>query len=404
MKRYALHTLVCPFTQSTLSLTSFEESPISLSDGDLGRCRQLGIDTREASSAVKEGVLYSHESGRWFPIVNYTPIMLDFPTDMHDDFQQRHSSKTDVFKNYKMVNGTPREGELFVQKTFTRQWDLLNIDTISFGYTPEQRDKFVELEFDWPPEVLEQGPLNVLEVGCGSGFETASLERVTKGAVFGFDLNLALVRKGHLLSSNAFANTAICSLFRLPLRARTFPVVYSNGVLHHTYSTIEAFDAIEKYRAEDGIICIWVYAREDYVASARQQLRYLSEWVFRPRIARLPEFWQKLVVKFLARRHYQKYKRLGGLSREKWSFKDSEHSVRDTWTALYANRHSFKEVIMWFQDKGLRYELIDAKAYQERLGIELIGIGIRGASEAYFDKIARKRETGVTLGSGSASL
>ena len=84
------------------------------------------------------------------------------------------------------------------------------------------------------------------------------------------------------------------------------------------------------------------------------------------------------------------------MSRDKWTLKDSEHSVRDTWTALYANRHSFKEVIMWFQDKGLRYQLIDAKAFEEKLGMWLPGIGIRGAPEAYFEKLAGKEEAGLT--------
>lgn len=396
MKRYALQTLVCPFTRSELSLISFEETPIHLSEQDIQRCHRLMIDPAAAASAVKEGVLYSDESRKWYPITNYTPIMLDFPTDMHREFKQRYSAKTDVLTKYEMANGTPREGELFVQQTFTREWDLLNHDNVSFGYTPEQRDEFVKLEFDWPPGVLEQNPLKILEVGAGSGFETASLERVTKGAVFGFDLNLALVRKGHLLSSNAFINNSIASAFNLPLRPHSFQVVYSNGVLHHTYSTKAAFNAIDQFRAEDGVIYIWVYAYEDYNTGRLSALLYVAEWTFRPRIARLSAFWQNLVVRLLTQHYHYKYRRQGQLGREKWTLKDSEHQVRDRWTPLYAHRHSFKEVITWFQDKGLSYQLIDAGLYQKKIGIPLIGIGIRGASQAYFDKLESEKKTDVT--------
>ena len=87
MKRHALETLVCPFSQSKLSLVSFEETPLDLTAEQVERCRRLQINPVAAGHAVKEGILYSEESGRWFPIVNYTPILLDFPTDMHRQFK-----------------------------------------------------------------------------------------------------------------------------------------------------------------------------------------------------------------------------------------------------------------------------------------------------------------------------
>ena len=388
MKRYALRTLVCPFAETELALVSFEETPIELTSQQIAACHRLEIDPAEAGAAVKEGVLFSEQSGKWYPIVNYTPIMLDFPTDLHREFKERNSSKTEVLTKFEMADGSPREGELFVQSTFTKQWDLLNHDNISFGFTPELRDEFVKLEFDWPPGVLEQRPLKILEVGAGSGFESAALQRVTGGAIFGFDMNLALVKKGNLLASNPFINNSISSLFRLPLRLRTFPMVYSSGVLHHTYSTKEAFDAIEKFRAEDGVIYIWVYALEDDNLNRKASVLYLAETVFRPRIARAPDFWQNLAVRMMTRYWHRKYTKYGELGREKWTLKDSEHTVRDRFTCLYAYRHSFKEVIMWFQEKGLEYKLIDAKAYREKIGLAQTGIGIRGASQAYFNKMA----------------
>jgi hypothetical protein len=119
---------------------------------------------------------------------------------------------------------------------------------------------------------------------------------------------------------------------------------------------------------------------------------YLVESLFQQRVARLPTFWQNMVVKLLTRHYHSKYKHQGTLSREKFTIKDSEHAVRDRWTPLYAHRHTFKEVIEWFQDKGLDYKLIDTRAYQEKIGIPLTGIGIRGASRAYFEKAARNSQ------------
>jgi hypothetical protein len=163
-------------------------------------------------------------------------------------------------------------------------------------------------------------------------------------------------------------------------------------VLHHTYSTKGAFDAVEQFRREDGVICIWLYAVEDNDPLTKGLKVYVLEDILRPRIARLPDFWQNLTVKMLTRYWHRKYKKHGWLSREKWTIKDSEHTVRDRFTPLYAYLHTFKEVILWFQEKGLDYRLIDARAYEEKIGIRLTGIGIRGASEAYFDKMNRRQQ------------
>src|SRR5258708_23932822 len=184
MKRYMLRHLACPFTHTNLAVNSFEETPINLQPKDLERCKQLGIDPSEANVAIKEGVLVSEASRKWFTIVNYVPIMLDFPTDLHAGFVELHNAQTEIFKRYEMVNGTPRPGELTTQKTFTREWDLIDLDNVSFGYTPEKRDEFVKLEFDWPRGLLSQRPLDILEIGCGSGFQRASLDRVTGGCFF----------------------------------------------------------------------------------------------------------------------------------------------------------------------------------------------------------------------------
>jgi uncharacterized protein YbaR (Trm112 family)/SAM-dependent methyltransferase len=386
MKRYMLRHLVCPFTHSELSLLSFEEIPVNLKPEDKERCKQLGIDPAEASSAIKEGVLVSETSRKWFPIVNYVPIMLDFPTDLHTGFAEQYSARTEIFKQYELVDGKPRPGELSTQKSFTREWDLLNLDNVSFGYTPEKRDEFVRLEFDWPRGSLTQRPLNILEIGCGSGFESASLDRVTGGCIVGFDLNLALVKKGHLLAENPFVNTNVASLFALPLRPQSFDVVYSNGVLHHTYSTKAAFDSIQQYRKLNGLICIWVYACEDTVRTPRSRVRYHLEQVVRPVLARLPAPLQNFVVMLLSLGHYPIFRWQHRFGHEHWTFKDSEHAVRDSWTPMFAYRHTFEEVAGWMKALGLSYQGIDAQAFQERIGIRYFGIGVRGAPPAVVER------------------
>jgi SAM-dependent methyltransferase len=375
VKRYALEALRCPIDGGPLSVHPFSEHRLELDKKARERCARLGIDPAEAASAVEEGVLLS-SSGTWYPIINFVPILLDFATPLHDDFADRHRGEG-ALRSYEPPSRQPRPGEIWVQRSFTAEWNLLGLDTISFGYSANARDGFVELELDWPPELLESTP-RILEIGCGSGFESASLDRVAGGLVYGVDVNLALLGKGQSLAELPFVNDSIASLFALPMRPKYFDLVYSSGVLHHTHSTREAFDSILPHARQGGAVYIWLYSNEDYDDTIGKRANWTAEELLRPQIARLPRRMQQAVVSMLARRHYRTYVRHGVLGRDSWTYEDSEHSVRDRWTPLFAHRHPFKQVIAWFRRSGMDYRPIDPTVYEDRMRVPLIGVGIRG--------------------------
>ena len=52
----------------------------------------------------------------------------------------------------------------------------------------------------------------------------------------------------------------VASLFRLPFARRAFAHVHSQGVIHHTYSTKAAFEAISAFVRPGGSLFVWVYA------------------------------------------------------------------------------------------------------------------------------------------------
>jgi len=378
MNLNALRTYVCPLSKAPLSLLTFEEHQIALTPADRSRAKNLGITPEELARVVKTGVLYCDSSGKWYPIINYVPLFIDYGTEIHAEFRRQYESKCDIFARYEIPDGTPRPGEKTIRRSFTKEWATLELDNTSFGLTPEQRDFFVHLELNWPEFVLARKDLKVLEVGCGSGFESLSVDRVTQGDVYGFDLNVTLLRNGPVLAKNPFVNVASASLFALPVREGDFDVVYSSGVLHHTHSTKAAFEEILQYRKDDGLIYIWVYAHEDVDLTIGSRFDWISEAVFRPKLAKMGDFWQGLIVKWMAKRHYKIYKKYGGYSKELWTFANSEHFIRDRWTALFAHRHSFIDVSRWFLDHELEYRFIDPKKYYDHFGVQLIGIGIRG--------------------------
>src|SRR5262249_20646017 len=119
MKKYAVDTYVCPFSGEPLSLVAIDQRKLALTDEQTARLQRRGVDPRKAALAVKEGFLYSKKGGYWFPIINYIPIFLDFPTDLHHEFKARHAGSQDLLNGLSVPDGTPRQGELLVQKSFT---------------------------------------------------------------------------------------------------------------------------------------------------------------------------------------------------------------------------------------------------------------------------------------------
>ena len=135
-----------------------------------------------------------------------------------------------------------------------------------------------------------------------------------------------------------------------------------------------------QYRRQNGLIYIWVYAKEDMDRTMRTRIDWIREDIFRPRLAKMSDAWQNVIVKYMAKRHYKEYSTSGNYSKELWTHANSEHFIRDRWTALFAHRQSFNEVITWFLDNSLEYELVNPKQYYEHFKVPLIGIGIRGVS------------------------
>jgi SAM-dependent methyltransferase len=303
------------------------------------------------------------------------PVLLDFDNPAYDVFGERNRAHERAWSGLRRAYGTPRPGELLAQKTFSAEWEGLVGDELTFTYSHDEREEFIRLELGG------QKFAATLDVGCGYGLEAALLARAAGGVVFGIDSNLALVRGAHQFRHDANVHLAIASAFAPPFERESFDLVYSHGVLHHTFDTKHAFDSIVRFVEPGGSVCIWVYALEDAQrGSRRRALTYQLELSARPRIANLPAWLQSAVVNALAWNHYRTYRKRG-LKRDSWKFANSVHSMRDRWTPPYAHRHSFHEVISWFVEHGLTdYELLDPVRYREQLGRNLIGIAIRGGA------------------------
>jgi SAM-dependent methyltransferase len=373
MQEGALERLRCPACLGELRLESFSEA----GDGE----------------GTEAGALLCDSCLLLYPIEAGTPVMLRFRTPFHDGFLREHADRVAAFQ-HSLPDEPPRPGEEHVQETFTDQWRLVDEDELSFAYTA---DELVELNrrvwLRWVDELPEdERPGSVLNVGCGVGMETVALQRVTGAEqVFGIDLNLALLGRRAEFRGRPGLHFVVASLFDLPFAEESFELVYSQGVLHHTYSTQDAFDSIAKRVAPEGRQFVWLYGKEDHLSRGGSKTRHAAETVLRPLITRAPQQWRDRIFAGLtaaSHAHYRATQRHG----EAWDRANTEHALRDWLSPRFAHRHGHNEVANWFEQSGFR--VVDTQspaAYEELFGTPLWGVGMTGQRLATADVRAEAR-------------
>jgi len=114
-------------------------------------------------------------------------------------------------------------------------------------------------------EMLGQDIINrsILEIGSGSGAHSALLK--SKGAkICSVDISLPRVistyKKLSLVNGNSFL-CLNCDAEELPIMDQSFDFVYSNGVLHHSKSTVKTINEVYRVLKPGGKAVVMLYSR-----------------------------------------------------------------------------------------------------------------------------------------------
>jgi SAM-dependent methyltransferase len=170
---------------------------------------------------------------------------------------------------YPIVNGIPRfvAGEKYVS-SFGQQWNTHARTVIDGAGVTNESEQILRQAFGLTPEFV-RGKW-VLDAGCGAGRFSEVMARWGAN-IIAADLSSAVEAARNNLGS--FPNVLVvqADIFELPLVERSFDIVYSNGVLHHSANTRRAFHEISRFVADGGYTTVYLYA--DYGDN-----RFIDRW------------------------------------------------------------------------------------------------------------------------------
>jgi uncharacterized protein YbaR (Trm112 family)/2-polyprenyl-3-methyl-5-hydroxy-6-metoxy-1,4-benzoquinol methylase len=355
MKPRLLDLLVCPIDKTCLELVSWEALSVELSAEQINRIERLGLDPELFSTEVVTGLLLNRTKRIFYPIHQGIPRMLVFPTGVARHFTEEHAERlTRELPGFTLAQDHPMPGEETVLRTFSTEWVNYDWDEGSYwNLSPNVMYKSMNFMLD-----LGRRPVRdklVLEVGIGIGGIADYMAGAEQCELVGIDLSYAVDPAYKHFGRNIFLHMVQASAFAPPFKENVFDLVYSWGVLHHTFSTKAAFDRICKLPKIGGRLYIWVYSAYDEQRTLNRRLLMLMEKVIRPFCWHLPAKLQTIVLLpiiplYLIHQNFYITRRGSGYVRYGW--REALHAARDRFTPRYVHRHTEDQVCAWFKEAG----------------------------------------------------
>lgn len=303
---------------------------------------------------IDAGVLACDGCMSFYPIMHGLPILVPYTTPIHNEFAVKFAELLRGFPEYRFPVAPPVRGEQFVMSSFSKEWLEYDYDGVIWDLSYEDHERRFLAEIG--PRALEHGQQGVfLEIGCGLGLTTFFASKNLRCDAIGVDLSLASLRASTHFRSNPFLHFVQASAFSLPLKKSFADVVYTHGVLHHTYSTEKAFHAVAPCCAPGGWLYVWLYGHASERGSPLRRLAFAMETMLRPMIARNLSSWSSRAALSLMARGYMlvnRFHRSRDASVEPYNYGQALHAARDRFTPLYAFRQDAPEVAGWFRDAG----------------------------------------------------
>ncbi len=335
MKPVLLKYLRCTSCAGTLELEALEQHNVILTADEKTVILQTGRNISEYTSEIVSGVL-SCRCGVAYPISGGIPRMYQ---GAEKDFPILH-------KDISTEKAKANQDEKKVQASFSQEWEELNYDDQTIWlWTVDQRiDTFCEeVGIASPKEITGKV---MIDAGCGSGILSMNLSKRFQIEIIALDMAF-IVNKAFQLNQSNLCHFVQTSVLAPPLAPAIADLTYSHGVLHHTYDTRKAFDAIAKLTKPGGMLYVWLYGKK----KGWNRFRFVFIRSARTIISRLPKTPQTAMVYVMTFIHLSVRFVKRHLGMEKVQYKTLSQflvSMRDKYTPIYAREHTEEEVKRWF--------------------------------------------------------
>jgi len=129
----------------------------------------------------------------------------------------------------------------------------VNYNEISQVYD-DVRQADIELINSFLQEIEIEKETRVLDIGCGTGNYTDSLQKITQGEVYGVEPSKGMLGKAKAKQSKVVFKQG--SAAELPFEDEFFDFVYMTDVIHHVPEIWAMFAEINRVLKEKGRVCI----------------------------------------------------------------------------------------------------------------------------------------------------
>lgn len=344
--------LHCPICHDQLELDGTEERRVTLDRKHHEIAERLSIPAGTLNVWIESGAMVCKGCCVWYPITHGLPVLIPYRTAIAEAFRNSHPEVVSRFAGYKTAAQTPRPGEEFVSRTFSKEWLEYTYDGVIWGWSYEDRERTLLTELGLEREQLSG--VRYLEIGCGLGITTQFAHKNFEADAVGVDLSLAVLKASQYYREHPFLHFVNATLFQLPFQTASFDLVYSHGVIHHTFSTRDAFAAIAPFCKPGGLTYIWVYGTASQTDGWGRRLAHYAETLLRPILSRIPVPVATTVLAPIAIGYtaLNAVRRMRSPDIQPYDFRRGLHAARDRFTPMFAHRHDRPEVERWFRELG----------------------------------------------------